>query len=45
MMTEQILFPLGGAPGVDLEQTGGMNVAVDETFATESVSCAQQNRR
>jgi hypothetical protein len=34
MMTEQILFPLGSAPGIDLEQAGGMNVAVDETFAT-----------
>ena len=33
-MTEQILFPLGSAPGIDLEQAGGMNVAVDETFAT-----------
>jgi hypothetical protein len=34
MMTEQILFPLADTPDVDLEQAGGTNVAVDETFAT-----------
>jgi hypothetical protein len=34
MMTKQPLFPLADTPDVDLEQAGGTNVAVDETFAT-----------
>ena len=33
MMTKQPLFPLVDAADVDLEQAGGTNVAVDETFA------------
>ena len=34
-MIEQPLFSLGAAaPDVDLERTGGLNVAVDETFST-----------
>jgi hypothetical protein len=33
MMTKQPLFPLVDTPDVDLEQAGGTNVAVDETFA------------
>jgi alkylated DNA repair dioxygenase AlkB len=32
-MIEQTLFSLGGTPEFDLERTGGMPVAVDETFA------------
>jgi alkylated DNA repair dioxygenase AlkB len=32
-MIEQPLFPLGGTPDVDLKRTGGLNVAVDETFS------------
>jgi hypothetical protein len=32
-MIEQTLFPLAGPLEVDRERTGGMNVAVDETFA------------
>ncbi len=34
MMTRHPLFPLADTPDVDLEQAGGTNVAVDETFAT-----------
>ena len=34
MMIEQPLFSLARTPDPDLERTGGMNVAVDETFAT-----------
>jgi hypothetical protein len=34
MMTTHPLFPLADTPDVDLEQAGGTNVAVDETFAT-----------
>ena len=33
-MIEQTLFSLGGRRMFDLERTGGMHVAVDETFAT-----------
>jgi hypothetical protein len=33
-MTEQTLFPAGGAREPDLERTGGLRVAVDETFST-----------
>ena len=32
-MTRQPLFPLADTPDVDLEQAGGTNVAVGETFA------------
>jgi alkylated DNA repair dioxygenase AlkB len=32
-MIEQTLFSLAGTPDFDLERTGGMKVAVDETFA------------
>jgi alkylated DNA repair dioxygenase AlkB len=34
MMIEQPLFSLADTPEVDLTRTGGLNVAVDETFAT-----------
>ncbi len=34
MMIEQALFPLAATPDPDLERTGGMSVAVDETFST-----------
>jgi alkylated DNA repair dioxygenase AlkB len=34
MMFEQPLFPLGDTPDVDLDRTGGLSVAVDETFGT-----------
>jgi hypothetical protein len=34
MMTKHPLFPLADTLDVDLEQAGGTNVAVDETFAT-----------
>jgi alkylated DNA repair dioxygenase AlkB len=34
MMTEQTLFPAGGAREPDLERTGGLRVAVDHTFST-----------
>ncbi len=33
-MIEQTLFSLAGTPEFDLERTGGMHVAVDETFST-----------
>jgi alkylated DNA repair dioxygenase AlkB len=33
-MIEQTLFSLAGTPDFDLGRTGGMHVAVDETFAT-----------
>ena len=32
-MIEQPLFSLGAAPDADLKRTGGLNVAVDETFS------------
>jgi hypothetical protein len=33
-MIEQSLFSLARTPDADPERTGGMDVAVDETFAT-----------
>ena len=33
-MIEQTLFSLAGTPDFDLERTGGLRVAVDQTFAT-----------
>jgi hypothetical protein len=33
-MFEQSLFSLASTPDADLERTGGMDVAVDETFST-----------
>ena len=33
-MTGQTLFSLADVPDFNLEQTGGMNAAVDETFST-----------
>jgi hypothetical protein len=33
-MIEQTLFSLAGTPDFDLDRTGGMHVAVDETLAT-----------
>lgn len=35
-MIEEPLFSLAGTPDVNRERTGGLNVAVDETFATAS---------
>ena len=35
-MIEQTLFSLAGTPDIDLERTGGMNVAADETFSTST---------
>jgi hypothetical protein len=44
MMTKQPLFPLADTSDVDLEQAGGKNVAVDETFATaERIQLASRN--
>jgi len=34
MMIEEPLFPLADTPDADLERTGGLGVAVDETFGT-----------
>jgi len=34
MMTEQTLFPVAGPLEPDLERTGGLHVAADETFST-----------
>jgi alkylated DNA repair dioxygenase AlkB len=34
MMSEQTLFPAGCAGEPDLERTGGLRVAIDETFST-----------
>ena len=45
MMTPEPLFPLADTPDVDLQQAGGTNVAVDETFtAAERIQLDSTSR-